>query len=675
MSKLAAALRLAQMGLRVFPLRVNGKLPRHEAYYDLATTDAATVRAWWLDPVLGLEHDWNIGVLTGNGLVALDIDVKNGKRGAQSLLALEIEHGDLPPTLTFRTPTGGTHYLFHSPAELASSASKIGKDIDLRGYHGYVAGPGSTIDGCAYSVIQERDVAPIPTWLCAAASKADTRERGEREAAVFHLDSEAAVAAAVAFLSTGADPAVEGAAGDATTFRVMAQLKDMGVSQTKAVELALEHWNERCAPPWSAEDLERKAANAYRYGQNAPGAKTPEADFGPADTPLPVGNKQLNPVLPMEPSALPKREWILAPVIARRYLTVLIAPPGVGKTNLSLAMAAAIVSGRGEIVGMPVNEKTRVACWNNEDDHDEMMRRLMALKKHHKLQWADLSIDGGAGLFINTGEQSRFMVAGKGGADGRKVVPQDADTVVEELIAKNVGVLIVDPFVETHPFDENDNTLMAQVAAIYRDIAKRANCAVVLVHHTRKHPAGSSDSHIGNMDSGRGASALMGAARLVYTLYGMSEADAKRFNIIEADRHLFVRLDSAKANIALVDHKAKWFKRVSVPLTDDLDAEQIGALEPVNLGRPANEEDALLRDVIAATAGAAEAGTGDIIDSLKAMPMYEGMEREAMRKRILRAIGEDGAAIDGVKITVKARPEGAARQWKNILVFTPQTQN
>jgi hypothetical protein len=46
----------------------------------------------------------------------------------------------------------------------------------------------------------------------------------------------------------------------------------------------------------------------------------------------------------------------------------------------------------------------------------------------------------------------------------------------------------------------------------------------------------------------------------------MSESEAKIFNIDPADRKLYVRLDSAKVNIAAPSSNATWFKLVGVPI-------------------------------------------------------------------------------------------------------------
>ena len=61
----------------------------------------------------------NLGVALPEDLMALDIDCKPGcPSGYETLVALEMEHGQLPHTLTQITPSGGEHRIFRLPPNL-----------------------------------------------------------------------------------------------------------------------------------------------------------------------------------------------------------------------------------------------------------------------------------------------------------------------------------------------------------------------------------------------------------------------------------------------------------------------------------------------------------------------------------------------------------------------------
>jgi hypothetical protein len=137
--------------------------------------------------------------------------------------------------------------------------------------------------------------------------------------------------------------------------------------------------------------------------------------------------------------------------------------------------------------------------------------------------------------------------------------------------------LVVDPFVETHEVNENSNEQIKAVAAMFREVARAANCAVLLVHHTAKPPQGMSDGHAGNMNTARGASALVGVARVVQTLFGMSEGDAEKLGVAPDEKHLYLRLDDAKANLGLISPDANWYRKTSIELAN---GDEVGVLAP-----------------------------------------------------------------------------------------------
>ena len=171
-------------------------------------------------------------------------------------------------------------------------------------------------------------------------------------------------------------------------------------------------------------------------------------------------------------------------------------------------------------------------------------------------------------------------IVAKAMADGTVIRMPDVEACIAHIQHHKVFVFIVDPFIETHECEENNNQQIKRVAQMYRDIARRAKCAVLLVHHTAKPPQGSSEGHAGNMNTARGASALIGVSRVIETLFGMSKKDGERHGIAENERHLYVRLDDAKANLSLASSEARWFKRIGVTIANK---DEVGVLEPVKL--------------------------------------------------------------------------------------------
>jgi len=166
---LDAALEYAERGFRVFPLRDSGddnnrKLPQHKGWPEAATIDAEAIRRWWY-----LTSGAGIGVATGDGLLVLDVDNKNGKNGDASLAALLSEHGEFPATLSATTPNGGTHYYLRGP-DVSNSVDQLGVGLDVRGHHGYVVAPSPARCGVGYTWRNDEEIADAPQWLIDAAT-------------------------------------------------------------------------------------------------------------------------------------------------------------------------------------------------------------------------------------------------------------------------------------------------------------------------------------------------------------------------------------------------------------------------------------------------------------------------------------------------------------------------
>ena len=104
-----------------------------------------------------------IGMPTGksSGIVALDIDTKNGNDG----MPWVEQHLDrLPTTTIVSTRTGGLHFWFLCPrgeVTVRNSASKIAQGVDIRGDGGFVIVPPSP----GWTIENDADTVPLPDWL------------------------------------------------------------------------------------------------------------------------------------------------------------------------------------------------------------------------------------------------------------------------------------------------------------------------------------------------------------------------------------------------------------------------------------------------------------------------------------------------------------------------------
>jgi hypothetical protein len=130
---LDAALRYAQWGWPVFPLKPCTKQPATRNGFKDATTDPDRIRAWW-----ERHPDSNIGLPTGLAFDVIDIDVPEGP-------ASYSQNGDLVPDThgQVATSSGGLH-LYIEPTGDGNRAG-IMPGVDYRGVGGYVVAPPSTL--------------------------------------------------------------------------------------------------------------------------------------------------------------------------------------------------------------------------------------------------------------------------------------------------------------------------------------------------------------------------------------------------------------------------------------------------------------------------------------------------------------------------------------------------
>jgi hypothetical protein len=281
----------------------------------------------------------------------------------------------------------------------------------------------------------------------------------------------------------------------------------------------------------------------------------------------------------LDPRAIPPRPWVLGDWLLRRCVTEIIAAPGLNKTSLIFHLLLAIAAGT-SWAGLAVHDPGPVWLYNNEEPSDELDRRLYAVLAEMRIPFDAVK----ERVFINSGADRPLLVA-RYDRRGNVIRLPHVDACIANIRERGIRVFGADPFVEMHELEENSNVDIRKAAAMFREIAQRADCAVILAHHTNKPPLGKSDLHIGNLNSGRGGSSRGGVVRVSRTLFGMTEADAEELGIADDQRYRFIRCDEAKANLTLNPPGAIWFQRVSQTLPNGSGlrpGDQVGALHPVD---------------------------------------------------------------------------------------------
>ncbi len=282
MSIVDFALAHARAGFTVFPAVPDGKIPNVPDPYANATRNEKSIENMWSNsPYQNICLPCGIEFEPGKYLFAVDVDNKD-KDGFKTMEDLETLGFEFPKTLTQQTPTGGLHLLYWTKKPLKNSVGGLGLGIDTRGFHGYVIGAGSVINGKAYTIKEKSPIVEAPLWIiekCQSANPKATSEQ-RRLSLVHNVNEETANKRAIAYLEnlevvTAGNRNHEG-------FKVASKLKDFGLPPETIRNFLIADW--KCEPPLAEGEISSLVTSAFRYGANAPAIDTPEFAFNTPPT-------------------------------------------------------------------------------------------------------------------------------------------------------------------------------------------------------------------------------------------------------------------------------------------------------------------------------------------------------------------------------------------------------
>lgn len=508
------ALQLAQLGYHVFPVVKNGKTPAIKKFPELATRDPEQ-----LCQQFGKNPGRNIGISTTSfgddeALVVVDIDNKNDKCGDETIIGLEMQGFDFPPTAEQSSPSGGRHLIYRVPMALKQGANVLGPGVDIRSRGGYIVAAPSVIDGRCYRRINDRPPAPAPEWLVNRLGVARERDALTSEP-VPGVDPVRAMARAVEYLKT-APASIEGQGGDHNAFKVAARCKDFGLTAEETLNAMLEHWNDRCEPTWEIEELKTKVRNAFGYGKDRPGAAAPEAVFTVVEKPAGEsdddGSGTGGAVTKSPPARLP------APVLLTFDGGADIMPPpmrvkgvlpfsgvgfiggqsGAGKSFLACHLAVCVASGE-PFFGRKVKERCGV-LYIAAEGGATIAARILAARKTTAPE-AD-------GLPIAMGTSCPDLRA-KGGWEWLAALIEAATEWMRARFGLPLGLIIIDTLGAALGMDDENSN--AEANAIVRDLRALADATETMVLAV---------AHYGKTaETGlRGASAWRGGADVILSV-------------------------------------------------------------------------------------------------------------------------------------------------------------
>lgn len=360
---LDAVLRYATEGLHVFPISDDSKEPITSHGHLDATTSEPQIRAWWTQ-----HPNARIGVhLRASGLIAVDVDVADGKRGDLTFAALEREHGVLPRSNHQRSGRGGEHVILRDPSpgpagwtrtqETGGRArGKLGPGVDLK-INGYIVlAPSGSYRWLARDLA---NIAEVPAAWVELMRKRDDELSTAAGVESWAVSTGALDESAAAALREELRALPPRGSGDAATMRAVKLVHhDYGLSVDDGAAF-LSEWNASCGKPHSCSELARQVERiAAKVGDDAPRGWRLDArdldevlaNLSPDAESVATPRRRLSqlvgavarsdrPPLRRYASGLPELDALIGGGITTRQLLVLAAPPGAGKSALAVSIA------------------------------------------------------------------------------------------------------------------------------------------------------------------------------------------------------------------------------------------------------------------------------------------------------------------------------------------------
>ena len=424
--ELGTAIELTEIFERgVFPLD-DQKRPITTHGFKDATADEATLESLFNTPNAKL-----VGLPTGDGLIVVDIDRKNGKDA--------FEWPDLYrlPQLTrkVRTPSGGEHWFYRLPAgvKIPCSAGQVFDGLDIRADGGYVA------YGDRYDLLADEDVAPLNTAQIALLTT--KRPRAKDLAAALDLSEN----------SKHLDDLKSRAAWHDPMLRLTASYVAKGLAKSEIVSLLETYrW-----PEYSIEETRRQIGEMVDSAMSKGFALQPSKLYQQGRRPI---------MRPSEVYAAEPIKWLIENLIPETGVGLISGASGSFKSFLAGYLGLCVANGR-KFADQAETIKGRV-LYAAHEGRQGMGRRLVAATEHYGLPDSDLGLWDGITL------------------------TSDSDLQYLSINADRYDLCVIDTLSKaTAGIDENSNSEMAAAIAVAYQLSESWQCFVLLIAHTGKDEA------------------------------------------------------------------------------------------------------------------------------------------------------------------------------------------
>jgi len=289
-----------------------------------------------------------------------------------------------------------------------------------------------------------------------------------------------------------------------------------------------------------------------------------------------------------------RRSFVMEGYLKKNCLTLIAGEPGCGKTQWLTQMAYCFAGGH-TFFGKKVTEPGNALIITAEEEHNEMELRVRAIDQAYG------GIKNGNIIDVICYDTDFKLV--KFSKDGHEKTKQFVE--LEQLIIEHKYKFIgLDPLIslQAGAFDENNNPQMDAFCKTYlMPLAQRHGASTAVNHHTNKLSMITEGGIIDNnaLHAARGASALVGAARIVIGLSPMTRQLWRESykKIVKEDeiKHMVAVVD-AKNNYSALGAKPKWLKKVAKFIDCKDGQEAVAILQETNISELMDSRSAMSKE-------------------------------------------------------------------------------
>jgi hypothetical protein len=167
-------------------------------------------------------------------------------------------------------------------------------------------------------------------------------------------------------------------------------------------------------------------------------------------------------------SAGPQTQWLVEELWTEQAVGILGGEPKCCKSFLALDVAVSVASGAACLRQFPVRRHGPVLLFPAEDSLAVVRQRLEGIATAAQVAFASLPVD------VITAPALRLDTAA------------DRERLANTVQSLKPTLLILDPLIRLHRVDENDASQIAALLSYLRELQRKFQLAVLLVHHARK---------------------------------------------------------------------------------------------------------------------------------------------------------------------------------------------